>query len=80
MVRGAYEYFWGEPYHFRVLRFISMVKPWAWLVSLPCAFPIRFPSDNHGPGCFSFLFFCPVFTPLIDLVPIDWLSLLLRDT
>ena len=71
MVRGAYEYFWEGPYHFRVLRFTSMVKPWALLVSLPYAFPLSFPSDKHGPGCFSFLFFCAVFTPLIDLSPID---------
>jgi hypothetical protein len=80
MGQGYAKYAWGGPYHFRVLRFISMVKPWALFVSLPCAFPYSFPNDKHGPGCFSFLFFCAVFTPLIDLVPIDWLSLLFRDT
>jgi hypothetical protein len=77
---GACECFWGGTYHFRVLWFISMVKPWAWIVLFPCAFPYSFPNDKHGPGCFSFLFFCAVFTPLIDLCPIDWLFLLFRDT
>jgi hypothetical protein len=80
MGQGYAKYAWGGPYHFRPFGFASMVKPWVSLVSLPYAFPIRFPNDKHGPGCFSFLFFCAVFTPLIDLGPIDWLSLLLRDT
>lgn len=77
---GACEYPIEQPYHFGPFGFISMVKPWALLVSLSYAFPISFPNDKRGLGCFSFLFFCAVFTPLIDLHPIDWLSLLFRDT
>lgn len=72
---GACEYPIGGTYHFRVFRFANALIGLGLVLPLPYAFPIRFPNDKHGLGCFSFLFFWAVFTPLIDLGPIDWLSL-----
>jgi len=80
MGQGYAKYAWGGPYHFRLFRFANALLGLGLVLPFPYAFPIRFPFDKHGLRCFSFLFFCAVFTPLIDLVPIDWLSLLLRDT
>ena len=80
MAKGYAKYAWEGPYHFGPFGFANALLGLRLVLPFPYAFPIRFPNDKHGPGCFSFSFLFAVFTPLIDLNPVDWLSLLLRDT